>query len=522
MANPPSCAWLPRVIGSLAAAAGGLVLLAWALDVDVVKGPLQGAATMKANTALCFVLAGMALATSSVRGVPSRAGGAQAMAAVAIAIATLAEYALSWDLHIDQLLVVDDAPGSSPPGRMSPMTALCFAAFGSSLLASRPPGPLWLREPLALVALLASAVATLGYTYHTQALYSVGPYTSMAPHTAVLLTLLSVGLLARHPAGGGLSGIVLGQDLGGATARRILPWALATPMVVAWVQFQGQRAGWWGLEFGVAIVVIATMVIASVVILTNARSLRASERTERAAVAELRELTHTLERRVGEKTQALSEREHHLRQSEALFRTLLESAPDAMVITDDAGVITLANRQAERLFGYTLDEFVGLPVDTLLPLRFRAAHAVHRRAYGADLQPRAMGVGLDLWAVNKAGAEFPVEVSLSPLHTGSGVLISTAIRDITWRRELEADRRRFVYLAEQSQDFIGMCDTAFVPFYVNEAGLRLIGLDSLDHARRVTVGDCFFPEDRPFIEHDFFPRVIRDGHGAVEIRFRHF
>jgi len=502
---------MPRWIGSLAAVAGGLVLLAWGFDLETVKGPLQGGATMKVNTALCFILAGAALATMSARGVPSRAGSGLALAGVAIAVATLVEYALSWDLHIDQLLIVDADPTSSPPGRMSPMTALCFTTFGLAISVSRTPERLWLREPLAIVALLASAVATLGYTYDTQALYSAGPYTSMAPHTALLITLMAIGLLSQHPAGGGLSGVVLGRDLGGATARRLLPWALATPLVVGWVRLQGQRAGLWGPELGVAAVVIATMVIVSTVVLANARSLRASERTERAAVAELRELTHTLERRVEEKTRALSEREHHLRavidhaqdafmaiddtgtivdwnpravatfgwlrdeavglpavallvpegerlsvqqvleqafvtpphaafsrrietialhrdgheipveaslslvksspgwrlnafvrdlttskQSEARFRALLESAPDAMVITDEAGVVTLANQQAERLFGYSREEFVGLGVDILLPPRFRAGHAVHRRAYSADPQSRAMGIGLDL------------------------------------------------------------------------------------------------------------------------------
>ncbi|HEY6509250.1 MAG TPA: hypothetical protein VIY56_14615, partial [Vicinamibacterales bacterium] len=251
MTGPPSAAWMPRSIGSLAVAAGGLVLLAWALDLETVKGPLQGAATMKVNTALCFVLAGLALATTSTRGVPSPVGSGLALAAVAIAVATLAEYAFSWNLHIDQLLAIDDGPASSTPGRMSPVTALSFAALGTGMWASRTPGRLWLREPLAIVALLASAVAMLGYTYDTYALYSVGPYTSMAPHTAGLMTLMSIGLLAQHPTGGGLSGIVLGPDLGGKTARRLLPWALATPMVVGWLKLQGQRAGLWETEFGV-------------------------------------------------------------------------------------------------------------------------------------------------------------------------------------------------------------------------------------------------------------------------------
>jgi PAS domain S-box-containing protein len=505
--------WIPAATGGIALAGGTAVLLAWALDIDILKGPLPGTATMKPNTALSFVLTGAALLTIQ-RGAPSRPGRVLGLVAAAIAAATLTEYAFSWDLRIDQVLFVDDA--SLPPGRMSPMTAVCFLSLGLAVSMSRPTGWIVLREPLALGTLLASSVAALGYAYDTRALYDVGPYTSMAPHTAVLLMLLAAGLLAQHPAAGGVSGIVLSADLGGATARRLLPWALATPVAVGWLNLKvGQAGGYWGAEFGLAVVVIATMVIVSVVVVMIARSLRASERVEREAVAGLRELTQTLEQRIEEKTRELSERETR-------FRGLLESAPDAMVITDQAGVVTLANQQAERLFGYSTDEFVGLPVDALLPPRFRDAHSVHRREYGANARPRPMGVGLDLWALAKSGAEFPVEVSLSPLSVDGNVLISTAIRDVTGRRELEADRRRFQYLAEQSQDFIGMCDTNLVPFYANEAGCRLVGLPSVEAARRVTVGDCFFPEDRPFIEQDFLPRVLREGHGSVEIRFRRF
>jgi PAS domain S-box-containing protein len=505
-----------------------MVLLAWAGGVEALKAPLAGGATMKANTALCFMLVGLALASMSNQGVLSRPGRVLGASAALLAAATLVEYATSWDLRIDQLLVTDD-PGSSPPGRMSPATALCFGALGLGLSLSVHTRWLFLRDPLGLLSLAASGIAALGYVYDTRALYTVGPYTSMAPHTAALMTLLSFALLSKHPSGGGVSGIVLAHDLGGATARRLLPWVVAVPVVVGWLRLQGQRAGLWGAEFGAALVVIATIAIASTVVLLNARALRLSERSERKAMAQLSELTQSLEQRVHAATRELSQRELELRavaersqQSEARFRALLESAPDAMVITDEAGVVTLANQQAERLFGYTRHEFVGLPVDHLLPPRFRTAHASHRRSYLRGPGTRGMGIGLDLWAIDKHGREFPVEVSLSPIDIESRVLISTAIRDVTWRRELEADRRRFVYLAEQSQDFIGMCDTAFTPFYVNEAGRRLVGLDRLEHGRRVAVADFFFPEDRPFIEREFLPRVIREGHGAAEIRFRHF
>jgi len=515
-------------IGWLVVVAGGLVLLAWVIGIEALKAPIAGGASMKANTALCFVLAGLALAWMPNDGASSPTCRALGASVATLATITLVEYATSWDLHVDQLLVADD-PGSSPPGRMSPATAVCFAALGLGIAVSHRSRWLRLRDPLGLLSLTASGIATLGYAYDTQALYTVGPYTSMAPHTAVLVTLSSVALLSQHPADGGISGIVLGRDLGGATARRLLPWVVAVPVVVGWLRLEGQRAGLWSVEFGGALVVITTIAVGSAVVLLNARSLRLSEHAEHKTMAQLSELTRTLERRVEESTHELLQRESELRavvdrsqRSEARFRSLLESAPDAMVITNVTGIVMLANQQAERLFGYSRDEFVGLPVDTLLPSRFRNAHAVHRRSYAENPQVRAMGVGLDLRAVDKNGREFPVEVSLSPLDIDSEVLVSTAIRDTTWRRELEADRRRFVYLAEQSQDFVGMCDTDFTPFYVNEAGRELVGLESLDQARTVKVGDFFFPEDLPFIEGEFFPRVVRDGHGATEIRFRHF
>lgn len=87
---------------------------------------------------------------------------------------------------------------------------------------------------------------------------------------------------------------------------------------------------------------------------------------------------------------------------------------------------------------------------------------------------------------------------------------------------LREERQRFVSLAENSHEFIGMCDMDFKPFYVNPAGMRLVGLEGLDQAMRTAVQDFFFPEDQAFIMEDFFPGVLRDGHREIEVRFRHF
>lgn len=125
--------------------------------------------------------------------------------------------------------------------------------------------------------------------------------------------------------------------------------------------------------------------------------------------------------------------------AEERFRSLLESAPDAMVIANDKGEIVLVNSQAQRIFGYSRDEMVGKPVEMLVPERFRGSHRDHRAHYVREPSPRPMGTGLDLYARRKDGSEFPVEVSLSPLQTEGGVLVSSAIRDVTERKKAEAE-----------------------------------------------------------------------------------
>src|SRR5207244_300701 len=101
------------------------------------------------------------------------------------------------------------------------------------------------------------------------------------------------------------------------------------------------------------------------------------------------------------------------------------------------GQIELVNAQTERLFGYTRTELIGQPVECLVPERLRRHHDAHRAGYTTDPHVRPMGAGLDLFGVRKDGSEFPVEISLSPLRIDEGVLVSSAIRDITDRKRTE-------------------------------------------------------------------------------------
>jgi PAS domain S-box-containing protein len=139
-----------------------------------------------------------------------------------------------------------------------------------------------------------------------------------------------------------------------------------------------------------------------------------------------------------------------LRESETMFRGLLESAPDAIVIVNEKGLIELVNTQAERLFGYSADELRGQPVEMLIPQRYRTGHEKVRSAYLAAPMVREMGAGQDLFGIRKDGTEVPVEISLSPMRTPKGLFVTSAIRDITERKQAEKELIRAKAAAEEA------------------------------------------------------------------------
>ena len=206
--------------------------------------------------------------------------------------------------------------------------------------------------------------------------------------------------------------------------------------------------------------------------------------------------------------------------SARLLAAIVESSEDAIISKSLDGIIQTWNRGAERLFGYRADEAIGRPITLVIP----PERLPEEDEILANLRAGRRIEHFDTERVRADGTRVFVALTISPVKDDNGVVVgaSKIVRDITERRKFESERERFVTLIQSSTDFIAIFDLEGTPFFMNRAGLDLVGLDSIEQATRTTVGDFFFPEDRERITREFLPAVLAGGHGEIEVRFHNF
>ena len=421
---------LPRNLEMLARAAaeatvflGIAILIGWALDLPLLRAGAPGSLSVKANSALGFLAAGL-----SARTLASRRSGPKArilartfgVVVAAVGFFTLVEYVGNVDLGIDELLVQDPpgGPGLPYPGRMAPNSALAFLLIGVALAlhdletrsGTRP------AQLFALAAALVPMQSIIGFAYGVETGGGIAANTRVPFYAGIGFLLLVVALLFDRPERGVMR-VFTGPGLSGFMARRLIGAVFVVPVGLGWLFLvAGMRAGKYEALLGASFVVLSAVVVAAAVVYWNALALSDME----------------ADRLRAEETE---------RKQREWLRTTLASIGDAVITTDVDGQVTLVNAVAGKLTGAGADA-VSRPLSEVFravdeagdPLADPVATAVARGA------PASLPPGLTLVAAT--GERYPIEGSVSPIRADGGPTQGVAIvfADRTAERRSEEER----------------------------------------------------------------------------------
>jgi signal transduction histidine kinase len=400
-----------RAIALALAVLGVVVLFGWWLGADRMRAPLAGAPAMVPNTAVMFLLSGVALAW---RGRVRRAA---ALGILVIAGAAAAEYLTAIDLGVDRLLA------RAAPGPPSPNTVVAFLLLASALLvpAARGHGRSTLVEAFSLIAATIAAIALLGYgvgLVFFAAPWRLPPSIGMAPHTAAGLLVLSVGVLAARP-DAALTALMASDAAGGVMVRRLLLVALVTIPLTVIGAFTLQQRGWWPAPGAAVVAAVVSLVVIVLALRLTGRRIDAAEAL-RAHLAERAAQLHELET-----------------VQRARLESIMAQMPVGVVVVDADGQLALQN-SASLALARSIEPLVHdvhRPTGETLPIpEFPVMRALRGESIASE----------ELFVVLASGERVPILASAVPVRAGDQIIGAVAaFRDIRTLKELERLREEW-------------------------------------------------------------------------------
>lgn len=426
----------PRISAAIVALIGISVLVGWTFDIEVLKRIVPGVVAMNPTTALLFLISATALWIGPTTVIKERRVFFICVAVVAVVSATkFLSVIIGWDSSIDRLIFPHklEVTARVLPNWMAPNTALNLFVMSLALWFSQIPRRVQAAQSLGVVAFLISLLAMLGYAYGVRPLYGVTTFVPMALNTAFAFALLSLGLLFTKPHEGFIA-VIWSNTVGGAMARTLLPAAITVPALLGWLRLVAERAGLFDAQVGVTLYTVASVTVFSAIVFWSARLLFAQDLVRQMA-----------------------EREHLL--SEEKFKAVSETARDAIISADAAGIITYCNHAAARMFGFSAAGLIGQSLDTLLQGFFDGVKESVAASDGEDVC--VVDRTFDLSGRNRDNGEFPVELTMARWHSSQGHFLTVIVRDVTarvraqavleqQRRELErsnSELEQFAYIA---------------------------------------------------------------------------
>ncbi len=501
--SPISTAKLPVSFysGLFTTILGLLVLVGWLLDIPALKSVLPCFVSMKANTAVGFVLVGLSLIILSYSN-PSllarRLSHIFAYAVMLIGLLTVLEYVLNMKLGIDQMLFREslNAIGTLSPGRMAPFTAINFILVGCALILFNLRSAIPVAQIIALMIGLNGLLPLIGYLYGVTVFIGIGYYTQMAVHTAFIFTVVSVGMLALRPSEG-LIQILSGDSRGGWLLRRLLPLMIMLPVFIGWLQLLGEHHGLFESSLGLAITVVCMMLIMTGFIWWSAKDLNQMEVDRQRTEVEKQALMVSV---VQEKNRLSS---------------LIDGIPDEIWFADKQRNFILANPSAMREFNLSGDgavevEKLAKSLEVLRPDGTK--RPVEEAPPLLALDGKVIRNQEEIVRTPRTGELRYRQVSATPLMDPAGGIIGSVsvVRDITELKLQEAAlkerEREYQELIENMSSAIVVHSADTKILISNPMAENLLGLtkDQMQGKTALDPSWCFISEDHtPFLPAEY-------------------